>query len=136
MWRPSFAIEVAIPRGPCETSTVSRQFLTRNYPRPNCLLKCLQNCLSHTREGHFFPLSNYPRGEGNCETLAARRKLSRGYFFAPATSRCLFWPSGHCRMGNRPGRRKFRKMGKTIEKGPRLPLPRKHPIDPNLRLTL
>ena len=31
--------------------TVSRQFLTRNYPRPNCLLKCLTNCLSPTREG-------------------------------------------------------------------------------------
>ena len=31
--------------------TVSRQFLTRNYPRPNCLLKCLSNCLSPTREG-------------------------------------------------------------------------------------
>ena len=31
--------------------TVSRQFLTRNYPRPNCLLKCLPNCLSPTREG-------------------------------------------------------------------------------------
>ena len=31
--------------------TVLRQFLTRNYPRPNCLLKCLPNCLSPTREG-------------------------------------------------------------------------------------
>ena len=31
--------------------TVSRQFLTRNYLRPNCLLKCLPNCLSPTREG-------------------------------------------------------------------------------------
>ena len=36
--------------------SVSRQFLTRNYPRPNCLLKCLPNSLSPTREG-FFPLS-------------------------------------------------------------------------------
>ena len=33
--------------------TVSRQFLTRNYPRPNCLLRCLPNCLSPTREGFF-----------------------------------------------------------------------------------
>ena len=31
--------------------TVSRQFLTRNYPRPNCFPKCLPNCLSPTREG-------------------------------------------------------------------------------------
>ena len=29
--------------------TVSRQFLTRNYPHPNCLLKCLPNCLSPTQ---------------------------------------------------------------------------------------
>ena len=34
--------------------TVPRQFLTRNYPRPNCLLKCLPNCLSPTKEG-FLP---------------------------------------------------------------------------------
>ena len=31
--------------------TVSRQFLTRNYPHPNCLIKCPPNCLSPTREG-------------------------------------------------------------------------------------
>ena len=37
--------------------TVSRQFLTRNYPRPNCLLKCLPNCLSPT-EGFFFLFQN------------------------------------------------------------------------------
>ena len=56
----------ALPKGPFRTQralrdrlmsrgknclpTVSRQFLTRNYPRPNCLLKCLPNCLSPTRE--------------------------------------------------------------------------------------
>ena len=38
-------------RGKSCLPTVSRQFLTRNYPRPNCLLKCLPNCLSPTREG-------------------------------------------------------------------------------------
>ena len=32
-------------------SWATLQFLTRNYPRPNCLLKCLPNCLSPTREG-------------------------------------------------------------------------------------
>ena len=40
-------------RGKNWLPTVSRQFLTRNYPHPNCLLKCLQNCLSPTREGIF-----------------------------------------------------------------------------------
>ena len=33
--------------------TASRQFLTRNYPHPKCLLKCLPTCLSPTREGFF-----------------------------------------------------------------------------------
>ena len=41
-------------RGKTCLPTVSRQVLTRNYPRPNCLLKCLPNCLSPTREGFFF----------------------------------------------------------------------------------
>ena len=65
--------------------TVSRQFLTRNYPRPNCLLKCLPNCLS-PQERAFILFQNYPRGEGNCET-SERQKLSRGNF-CPATSIC------------------------------------------------
>ena len=47
--------------------------------------------LAHKR-GHFFLFQNYPRGEGNCETIE-RQKLSRSYF-CPATSRCLFGPLG------------------------------------------
>ena len=69
-----------MPRGKNGLPTVSRQFLTRNYPRPSCLLKCLPNCLSPTREGFFF-FQNCPRGEGNCETIE-RQKLSRGNVFA------------------------------------------------------
>ena len=61
-------------------------------PKKNCLLKYLPNCLSPTREG-FFLFQNCPRGEGNCETIE-RQKLSRGNF-CPATSRCLFWPTGY-----------------------------------------
>ena len=38
---------------PTVSRAESRQFLTRNYPRPNCLLKCLPNCLSPTREGYL-----------------------------------------------------------------------------------
>ena len=51
------------PRGPCEDilmlrgknrlPTVSRQFLTRNYPHPDCLLKCLPKCRYPTREDFF-----------------------------------------------------------------------------------
>ena len=44
------ARQIDVSRQNC-LPTVSRQFLTRNYPRPNCLLKCLPNCLSPTREG-------------------------------------------------------------------------------------
>ena len=52
---------------------------------PNCLSKCLPNCLSPTREG-FFP------GEGNC-AVTERQKLSRGNFCL-AAFRCLSRPSG------------------------------------------
>ena len=45
------ARDTLMSRGKNCLPTVSRQFLTRNYPRPNCLLKCLPNCLSPTREG-------------------------------------------------------------------------------------
>ena len=38
-------------RGKICLPTVSRQFLTHNCPHPNCLLKCLPNCLFPTREG-------------------------------------------------------------------------------------
>ena len=66
-------------RGKKILSIVSRQFLTRNCPRPNCLLKCLPNCLSPTREGFFSFFQNCPRGEGNRETIE-RQKLSRAIF--------------------------------------------------------
>ena len=57
--------------------TVSRQFLTRNYHRPNCLLKRLLNCLSPTREGFFFSFKMTPRGGGNGETIERKiQKLS------------------------------------------------------------
>ena len=42
-----------MPRGKNWLPTVSRQFLTRNYPRSNCLLLCLPNCLSPTIEDIF-----------------------------------------------------------------------------------
>ena len=48
--------------------------MTRNYPHPNCLLKCLPNCLSPTREGCLF--QNNPRGEGNCETIERQNGLA------------------------------------------------------------
>ena len=87
--------------------TVSRQFLTRNYPRPNCLLKCLPNCLSPTREGFLSPfkinsavrviarqvrgknclaaifaprhqsVSSGPLGRGSCNCTLVRRVLRR-----------------------------------------------------------
>ena len=72
--------------------TVSRQFLTRNYPRPSCLLKCLPNCLSPTREGFLSSFKVNPAVR--VITRQVRDKnLSRGNFY-PATSICIFWPTG------------------------------------------
>ena len=73
--------------------TVSRQFLTRNHPHPNCLLKCLPNCLSPAREGFFSSFKVAPPGEGNCAAIK-RQKLSCGNFCL-AASRCLSRQSGN-----------------------------------------
>ena len=78
--------------------TVSRQFFNRNYPRQNCLLNTSQTG-SRPQDRAFFLFQSYPRGEGNCDTVE-RQKLSRGNF-CPATSRCLFWPTGWNRTQNR-----------------------------------
>ena len=73
--------------------TVSRPIFDSQLPSPpSCLLKCLPNCLSPTREGFFILFQIELRGEGNCET-SERQKFSRGNF-CPATSICLFWPTG------------------------------------------
>ena len=45
--------DILMPRGKNCLPTVSRQFLTLNCPRPNCLGKCLPNCLSPTLEDIF-----------------------------------------------------------------------------------
>ena len=72
--------DILMSRGKNCLPTASRQLLTRNCPRPNCLLKSLPNCLSPTREGFFsFFQKKLSRGEGNCETNE-RQELSRGNF--------------------------------------------------------
>ena len=52
--------DILMPRGKNWLPTVSRQFLTLNYPRPNCLLKCLPNCLSPTVEDIFSSFKSAP----------------------------------------------------------------------------
>ena len=71
--------------------TVLRQFLTRNYPRPNCLLKCLPNCLSPIRESLLSSFKLNP-----AVRVIARQVRDKNCLAAicPATSICLFWPSG------------------------------------------
>ena len=71
---------------------VSRQFLTRNYPRPNCLLKCLPNCLSPTREGFLSSFKINPAVRVIARQVRDKNCLAA--FFCPATSICLFWPTG------------------------------------------
>ena len=61
--------------------TVSRQFLTRNYPRPNCLLKCLLNCLSPTREGFLSSFKINPAVRAIARQV--RDKNCFGAIFAP-----------------------------------------------------
>ena len=52
------------------------------YPRPNCLLKCLPNCLSALRDGFNSSLKITPEAGGNC-AVSERQKLSRGNFLPP-----------------------------------------------------
>ena len=67
-----------VSRGNNCLPTVSRQFLTRNYPRPNCLLKCLPNCLSPRREGLLSSFQINPAVRVIARQV--RQKLSRGNF--------------------------------------------------------
>ena len=60
---------------------VSRQFLTRYYPRPNRLLKCLPNCLSPTGEGIFSSFKITPAVRVIARQL--RDKNCPGAIFAP-----------------------------------------------------
>ena len=60
---------------------VPRQFLTRNYPRPNRLLKCLPNCLSPTGEGIFSSFKTTPAVRVIARQL--RDKNCPGAIFAP-----------------------------------------------------
>ena len=90
------------PRGPCETDWgVSRQKLTPHcleaifdsqLPSPKLSPKMPPKLSLPHKRGLFILFQNEPRGEGNCET-SERQKLSRGNF-CPATSVCLFWPTG------------------------------------------
>ena len=52
--------DTLMSRGKNWLPTVSRLFLTRNYPRPDSLPKCLQNCLLPTREGISFSFNINP----------------------------------------------------------------------------
>ena len=75
--------DILMSRGKNCLPTVSRQFLTRNYPRPNRLLKCLPNCLSPHRRGHFSSFKITPavrvitrqlRGKNCTGAIFQRRK--------------------------------------------------------------
>ena len=55
----SFQSQRALPRGKNWLPTVSRQFLTRNYPYPNCLFNASQ-IASPPQERGFFLLSKLP----------------------------------------------------------------------------
>ena len=75
-----------MPRGKNRLPTVSRQFLTRNYPHRNCLSKCLPNCLAPTREDNFSSFKIAPAVRVIARQLSGKNCL--------AASRCLSGPSG------------------------------------------
>ena len=67
---------ILMPRGKNGLPTVSRQFLTRNYPHPNCLLKCLPNCLSRTGEGFFSSFKIAPADRAIARQLSCKNCLA------------------------------------------------------------
>ena len=73
--------DILMSRGKNCLPTVSKQFLTRNYPRPNRLLKCLPNCLSPTGEGIFSSFKITPAVRVIARQL--RGKTCPGPIFAP-----------------------------------------------------
>ena len=73
--------DILMSRGKNCLPIVSRQFLTRNYPRPNRLLKCLPNCLSPTGEGIFSSFKITPAVRVIARQL--RDKNCPGAIFAP-----------------------------------------------------
>ena len=77
--------------------TVSRQFLTRNYPRANCLLKWLPNCLSPTREGFLSSFKIIPAVRVIARQVRDKNCLAA--IFAPrhqsVSSGPLGWYCGH-----------------------------------------
>ena len=73
--------DILMSRGKNCLPIVSRQFLTRNYPRRNRLLKCLPNCLSPTGEGIFSSFKITPAARVIARQL--RDKNCLGAIFAP-----------------------------------------------------
>ena len=94
--------DILMSRGKNCLPTVSRQFLTRNYPRPNRLLKCLPNYLSPTGKGIFSSFKITPAVRVIARQL--RDKNCLGATFAPGHQdvsqgplgvRDFFGSSGH-----------------------------------------
>ena len=73
--------DILMSRGKNCLPIVSRQFLTRNYPRRNRLLKCLPNCLSPTGKGIFSSFKITPAARVIARQL--RDKNCLGAIFAP-----------------------------------------------------
>ena len=98
--------DILMSRGKNCLSIVSRQFLTRNYPRPNRLLKCLPNCLSPTGEGIFSSFKITPAVRVIARQL--RDKNCPGAIFAPGhqDSRCLAGPTGKKKKNKKKSQRK------------------------------
>ena len=93
--------DILMPRGKNWLPPVSRQFLTLNYPRANCLLKCLPNCLSPTREDIFSSFKIAPVVRVIARQLSGKNCLAA--ILPLAASRCFSGPSGklNCKQKSR-----------------------------------
>ena len=81
--------DISMSRGKNCLPTVSRQFLSRNYPHPSCLRKCQK------RERVFCPSFQITF----TVRVIARQSRDKTYLVA-ILSRCLFWPgapTGHAK---------------------------------------
>ena len=94
--------------------TVSRQFLTRNYPRPNCLLKCLPNCLSPTREGFLSSFKMNPAVRVIARQVRDKNCLAA--IFAPRHQSVSSGPLGST---PRNGAKRSRNGAKQSRNGPK-----------------
>ena len=99
--------DILMPRSKNWLPAVSRQFLTLNYPRPNCLLTCLPNYLSPTIEDIFSSFKIAPVARVIARQLSGKNCLaaifaSRHQDASPGPLGKGFWEGGFQKVPRTP----------------------------------